>query len=108
VFLQQALGADEFLRVTWHETDRVIVFSHWRGELCVAATPVKVTDTAELATLLVQALVHAATQPAAGSERVSTQGATWQRLVTAMRRLTGHHLNRFGLLLPHDRERKSA
>jgi hypothetical protein len=108
VFLQQALGADEFLRVTWHETDRVIVFSHWQSEICVAATPVKVADTAELTTLLVQALGHAATQPAAGSETISTQGTTWQRLVTAMRRLTGHHLDQFGLIRPHDREQKSA
>jgi hypothetical protein len=58
--------------------------------------------------LLVQALGHAATQPAGGSERISTQGTTWQRLVTAMRRLTGHHLDQFGLIRPHDRERKSA
>jgi hypothetical protein len=108
VFLQQALGADEFLRVTWHETDRVIVFSHWQGGICVAATPVKVADTAELATLLVQALGHAATQPAVGTERTSTQETTWQRLVTAMRRLTGHHLDQFGLLRTHDHERKSA
>src|SRR5579862_37990 len=56
VFVPQALGANEYLRVTWHETDRVVVFSHWQGEVCVAATPVRVTETAELATLLVEAL----------------------------------------------------
>ena len=63
--MPQALGADEYLRVTWHETDRVIVFSHWQGEVCVAATPVRVTETTELATLLVEALGHAAEQRAA-------------------------------------------
>jgi hypothetical protein len=60
VFLPQALGADQFLRVTWHETDRVMVFSHWQGETCVAATPVRITDTTDLTALLVDALGDAA------------------------------------------------
>src|SRR5258707_9648108 len=63
VFVPQALGADEFLRVTWHESDRVVVFSHWQGEICVAATPVLVTDTADLTGLLVDALGAAASNP---------------------------------------------
>lgn len=108
VFLPQALGADEFLRVTWHETDRVVVFSHWQGERCVAATPVKVTDTAELATLLVEALGHAATQPAAGVANVPSASTTWTRLVAAMRRLTGQRFDQVGLIRPRVRERKSA
>jgi hypothetical protein len=58
VFVPQALGADEYLRVTWHEANRVIVFSQWRGEVCVAATPVRVTETTDLATLLAEALGH--------------------------------------------------
>jgi len=108
VFLPHALGADEFLRVTWHETDRVIVFSHWQGERCVAATPVRVTDSAELATLLVEALGHAATQPAAAGASVPGPSTTWHRLVTALRRLTGQRSDEAGLLLPRARERKSA
>ena len=60
VFLPQALGADAFLRVTWHESDRVVVFSHWQGERCIAATPVLVTDTTDLTALLVDALGDAA------------------------------------------------
>jgi hypothetical protein len=28
VFLRQALGGDEFIRVTWHEGSDVFVFSH--------------------------------------------------------------------------------
>jgi hypothetical protein len=63
VFVPQALGADEFLRVTWHENDRVMVFSHWQGEMCVAATPVRVTDTGDLTALLVDALGDAARNP---------------------------------------------
>lgn len=62
VLVPQALGADEFLRVTWHESRKVIVFSHWQGDHCVAATPVRVSDIAELAELTVAAL--ASTMPA--------------------------------------------
>lgn len=61
VFIPQALGADEFLRVTWHEQKQVIVFSHWQGDHCIAATPVRVSDIAELAELTVAAL--ASTMP---------------------------------------------
>jgi hypothetical protein len=63
VFVPQALGADEFLRVTWHESDRIIVFSHWSGNTCVAATPVRISDTPELAELLGAAIIHAVSQP---------------------------------------------
>jgi len=56
VFLPQALGADEFLRVTWHESRGVMVFSHWDGGRCVAATPVRVADVTELASLTAAAL----------------------------------------------------
>jgi hypothetical protein len=56
VFIPQALGADEFLRVTWHEEDRIVVFSQWVGDTCVSAIPVKISDASELAELLVSAV----------------------------------------------------
>lgn len=59
ILLPQALGADEFLRVTWHERHQVMVFSHWSGNRCVAATPVRVSDVGELAELTVTALARA-------------------------------------------------
>ena len=55
VYVPQALGADEFLRVTWHEQRQVMVFSHWRGAECIAATPVRISDVGELAELVVSA-----------------------------------------------------
>jgi hypothetical protein len=75
VFVPQALGADEFLRVTWHERDRIIVFSHWSGNSCVAATPVRITDVPELAELLVAAVGHAVTHqgPVASTTRPRRQ-----------------------------------
>ncbi len=52
VFVPQALGADEFLRVTWHERKGLFVFSHWVGNECVAATPVRVDQLDALSDLL--------------------------------------------------------
>jgi hypothetical protein len=63
VYVPQALGGDEYLRATFHEDEAVVVISHWRGAICVAATPVKVTDAVELVVLLTQALGHAAEHP---------------------------------------------
>ena len=56
VLLRQALGGDEFLRVTWHERSGVLVFSSWHGDTCVSATPVRIDELGELATLIVTAL----------------------------------------------------
>ncbi len=75
VFIPQALGADEFLRVTWHEQKQLIVFSHWQGDHCVAATPVRVTDIAELAELTVAAL--ASTLPPAPLDGEPEPAADW-------------------------------
>jgi hypothetical protein len=58
VFVPQALGSDEFLRVTWHESRQVLVFSHWQGARCLAATPVRVADLAELAQLTAAAVAQ--------------------------------------------------
>jgi hypothetical protein len=60
VLVPQALGSGEFLRVTWHESREVMVFSHWDGDRCVAATPVRVTDIAELAELTADAWASSA------------------------------------------------
>jgi len=57
VLVPQALGADEFLRVTWHQHLSVLVFSQWRGATCVAAIPVRIADAAEVAELLTCAVV---------------------------------------------------
>ena len=56
VLLRQALGGDEFLRVTWHERSGVVVFSSWEGATCTSATPVRVEELGELATLIVTAI----------------------------------------------------
>ena len=63
VFVPHALGADEFLRATWHPGREVMVVSHWDGARCVAATPVRAADLAELAELISAAVD--ASRPAA-------------------------------------------
>ncbi len=65
IYLPQALGADEFLRVTWHESREVLVFSHWQGANCLAATPVRVADIEELAQLSAAAVARQATRTVA-------------------------------------------
>lgn len=64
VLVPQALGSEEFLRVTWHASRALIVFSHWDGDRCVAATPVRITDIDELAALISQAAAHGTRAPA--------------------------------------------
>ena len=81
VLVPQALGSDEFLRVTWHESRELIVFSHWDGDHCVAATPVRITDIGELASLISQAAAHGITAstwppPAANTLVVPATGLT--------------------------------
>jgi hypothetical protein len=89
VFVPQALGADEFLRATWHESDRIIVFSHWSGNSCVAATPVRIADTPELAELLVTAVGHAVTHPESTSvEPPSHTRSTWRTKINRILRRT--------------------
>ena len=90
VFIPQALGADEFLRVTWHENKQLIVFSHWDGDHCVAATPVRVSDIAELAELTVAAL--ASTLPPAPLDGEPT--TVWPPPAANERVTTGFHAER--------------
>ena len=81
VLVPQALGSDEFLRVTWHASRELIVFSHWDGDHCVAATPVRITDIEELSSLIAQAATRGTTAtawppPAANTLVVPATGLT--------------------------------
>ena len=78
VFLADVRGGDQYLRTTWHPESATIVFSHWNGEVCVASTPVALTDTAKLIDLMVRGLTEAADRrlsppvPPALSKRIGT------------------------------------
>jgi hypothetical protein len=56
VLVPQALGSDEFLRITWHESRDLVVFSQWSGDQCTAAIPVRVSQLNEATTLLIDAV----------------------------------------------------
>jgi hypothetical protein len=60
VFLTDVRGNDLYLRATWHPESSTIVFSHWNGEVCVASTPVALTDCADLIGLMVRSLAAVA------------------------------------------------
>ena len=60
VFVPDARGGDLYLRATWHPQSATVVFSHWDGEVCVASTPVALSDSTKVIDLLVRALSEVA------------------------------------------------
>jgi hypothetical protein len=48
------------MRVTWHPESRVFVFSHWRSDVCIAATRVPVDAAPDLVQVLVDGLAETA------------------------------------------------
>jgi hypothetical protein len=64
VIVEDVRRDDTFMRVTWHADERIFVVSHWRGEVCVAATRVSVEAAPELVNLLVKGLAESATPDA--------------------------------------------
>lgn len=63
---QRASG--RFLRVSWHRKRGVVVISQWRDGVCVATTPVELTQVPRIVRLLVQALGDALSEPETGDE----------------------------------------
>lgn len=60
VVLGDSRGDGRCLRVTWHPSTHIVVFSHWSGSLCIASTPVKLPEAAKVIDLLVSALAERA------------------------------------------------
>jgi len=52
-------NGDRHLRVSWHASRQVVVFSQWRQGVCVATTPVELADIPAVIGVLVDALVDA-------------------------------------------------
>jgi len=69
------------LRLSWHATRRVVVFSHWRDGVCVASTPVEVAEIPTMIEVLVKALADTSRSPT--SEASTRVGAS--RLIPAER-----------------------
>jgi hypothetical protein len=60
VFVPDARNELRYLRVTWHPDRRLVVLSHWRDDVCLASTPIDLTQVSKLIGLLVGALEDAA------------------------------------------------
>ena len=85
VFLPDVRGGDQYLRATWHPDSATIVFSHWSGEVCVASTPVALTDCTELVELQVRSLSEVASRQFAPASAPPPPGTTMDRLRAVLR-----------------------
>lgn len=65
VIVEDVRRDDTFMRVTGHADERVFVVSHWRAEVCVAATRIPVESAPDLVNLLVKGLAESTAVPAA-------------------------------------------
>jgi hypothetical protein len=88
VFIEDSRDNGTFLRVTWHPEGQQLVVSHWRDEVCLAATRDDPARTPDLIALFVRGLgeVAAAGLTAASEPTEPTALGWWQRL---RRRLVG-------------------
>jgi hypothetical protein len=65
VVVEDVRRDDTSMRVTWHPESRLFVVSHWRDDVCVAATRVPVEAAPDLVNLLVRGLAETVTEPGA-------------------------------------------
>jgi hypothetical protein len=102
VFLPDIRGGDQYLRATWHPESATIVFSHWSGEVCVASTPVALTDCVELIELQVRSLSQLADRRLAPVAAQIPPG-TMDRLRTLLRPKLADVVDATARFLPHGR-----
>src|SRR5438270_5446146 len=74
VIVEDVRPDDTFMRVTWHEESAVFVVSHWRGEVCVAATRVPVHAAPDLINLLVRGLAESTDRQSAPVSTATSRG----------------------------------
>ena len=102
VFLPDIRGGDQYLRATWHPESATIVFSHWSGEVCMASTPVALTDCVELIELQVRSLSQLADRRLAPAIAPIPPG-TMDRLRTLLRPKLADVIDATARFLPHGR-----
>ena len=77
--IPDARGRGASLQVTSHSGQRKVVLSHWRDGICVASTPVDLSELPALIGVLAEALGDAAsTAPASAAEGL-TKPTFWHR-----------------------------
>jgi hypothetical protein len=103
VFLPDVRGGDQYLRATWHPDSATIVFSHWNGEVCMASTPVALTDCAELVELQVRSLSQVASRQLAPAWAPPPPRSTRDRLRTMLRPKVAEVIDATARFLPSGR-----
>jgi hypothetical protein len=78
LYLLDGRGDDRHLRVTWHPETKTMVFSHWRGDVCTASTPVSLDDATRLVGFIVGALAEVAARRVSPSD-IPAPPRTWLR-----------------------------
>lgn len=102
VFLADVRGGDQYLRATWHPESATIVFSHWNGEVCMASTPVALTDCTELIELQVRSLSQVANRRVAPTAELA-QARTMERLRSLLRPKMAEVIDATARFLPKGR-----
>lgn len=86
--IPDARGQGASLQVTRHSGQRKVVLSHWRGGICVASTPVDLTELPALIGVLVDALGDAVATPPSPTKTQPVL-SLWHRLVARLRPTPG-------------------
>jgi hypothetical protein len=81
--IEDARRDGAMVRVTWHERDGLFVISHWRDNVCVAASRVDVHDAGPLIGVLVDGLSSAVNHH---PEPVPQPPSRLERLIDQFRR----------------------
>jgi hypothetical protein len=73
-------GSGAYLRVTRHPDQQKVVLSHWRDSVCVASTPVDISELPSLIGVLAEALGDAVVMPESESVSRTAQPSLWSKL----------------------------
>ena len=78
--IPDARGSGASLRVTRHSDQRKVVLSHWRDSVCVASTPVDLSELPALIGVLAEALGDAVRISDSPSVSRSPKPSPWSKL----------------------------
>lgn len=78
--IPDARGSGAYLRVTRHPDQQKVVLSHWRDSVCVASTPVDISDVPSLIGVLAEALGDAVVMSGSTSVSRPTKPSAWSKL----------------------------
>lgn len=80
ITIPDSRGQGASLRVTRHAEQHKVVLSHWRDGLCVASTPIDLTEIPALIGLLAEALGDAVTSAELQSTEKPMRPSLWSKL----------------------------